>query len=107
MIIKNSMNGLKDIKYFGIFTVISSTEVDTLLILSSQIADSLTLLFSKVIYINSTISHDIIPSLTLITSSITIANNIIARLYNLIINIKKDKKASLSTVLIEDIDKDN
>ncbi|CAJ0827226.1 3425_t:CDS:10, partial [Entrophospora sp. SA101] len=128
----------KYVNILAIFTVISSTEVDTLLILSSKIAGlnpffapfsstSLSLIFwcsfvnffiedipqfiIQVIYINSTISYGIIPFLTLITSSITIANNIITRLYNLIINIKKDKKAPLSppignhsTVIIEDID---
>ncbi|CAJ0840781.1 4918_t:CDS:10, partial [Entrophospora sp. SA101] len=99
----------KYVNILAIFTVISSTEVDTLLILSSKMAglkpfsapfssNSLSLIFwcsltnffiedipqfiIQVIYINSIISYDIIPFLTLITSSVIIANNIITRLYN-------------------------
>ncbi|CAJ0753993.1 7559_t:CDS:10, partial [Entrophospora sp. SA101] len=50
----------------------------------------------QVIYKYSIISYDLIPFLTLITSSVIIANNIITRLYNIIINIKDNKVSSSS-----------
>ncbi|RIA86161.1 hypothetical protein C1645_878851 [Glomus cerebriforme] len=107
----------------ALFTILAGADPEILSILSSQIAGITTFnapisnktqsyifwanilgffikdipqFIIQILYTNLTISYDIIPILTLLTSSTVLANNIISKMYHVIIQLRKKRKMSNS-----------
>ncbi|GES98507.1 glycosyltransferase family 2 protein [Rhizophagus clarus] len=111
-----------------LFTILASIDLEMLNILSSQVAgvmlfsapisekmrlyiflgsfigffiDDIPRFIIQVLYRKLVVNYDIIPFLTLLTSSIILANNIISRIYHAIVYLRKKRRISLMNIIYD------